>query len=60
MEILVFLLGGAFGVSMSSLCLLVEAIKKEGLTPDAFMDIVHELASLVFIFALYNVYMQLR
>ena len=60
MEILVFLLGGAFGISVSSLGLLVESVKKKGLTEDVIVDIVYECVSIIFIFALYNVYMQLR
>lgn len=60
MEVFVFLLGGALGVSMSSLSLLMERAHKVGLTEDALLDIVYECASIIFVFALFNVYMQLR
>ena len=59
MELLVFLLGGAFGISLSSLCLSVEAVKRQGLTEDTLLDIIHECACILFIIALYNVCMQL-
>lgn len=60
MSILIFLLGGAFGISVSSLYLLVEHVRHAGLTEDTLMDIVYECASIVFVFALFNVYMQLQ
>lgn len=60
MEILIFLLGGALGVSLSSLCLIVESIHKRGLTKDVLIDIVYECASIFFIFILYSVCTKLQ
>ena len=55
MELLMFLLGGAFGISVSSLCLLIEYIYKNGPTEDAVLDVLCECASIVFLFALISV-----
>lgn len=60
MEVFVFLLGGALGISLSSLFLLVERAHEVGLTEDTSLDIVYECISIIFVFALFNVYMQLR
>jgi hypothetical protein len=52
MVMFAFLLGGAFGISMSSLFQLVESVYKNGLDKDTLTDIIYEGASLVFVFAL--------
>lgn len=60
MEFFLFLLGGAFGISISSLYLLIEQVRQSGITDELVIDILYECASIVFVFSLFNVYAQLR
>ena len=59
MVILAFLLGSAFGISMTSLWLLVEKIKKSGMTEALLVDMLHEIASMLFVMILLMTYFTL-
>lgn len=56
---LIFLLGGAFGLAIANVALLLDDIERDGLTSEHLVNVVHELGIFVFLFALLDVYKDL-
>lgn len=59
MEILIFLLGAAFGLGIANLALLLEAVEEEGWSIELAADAAHEIGAFVFLFALLDLYKNL-
>lgn len=59
MDLLIFLLGTAFGIGSCGFLTHMVTARQEGLTVEIYTDLMHDSMLLIFILALLQVYIQL-